>query len=134
MGKGVPLADAIRKRGFRRWYERQLYESHAHLLTGLLSLIMMGVALEMIQFRGSVMALAALVAIGLAGCLLCVFAWRQFTHLLFRAEYVAERATCATCANYGRFEILSAREVRDSLTGCALHVRCRQCRHEWTID
>jgi hypothetical protein len=38
------LDEAIRKRGFRRWYERQLCESHAHLVTGLLSLIMMAIA------------------------------------------------------------------------------------------
>lgn len=129
----MPLADAIRARGFRRWHERQLYESHAHLLTGLLSLIMMALALEMIEFRSSPSHFLLLVAIGVAGCGLCIFAWRRFTFQLFRAEYLAERATCASCRCYGRFEVLAARESRDTITGCLLEVRCRQCSHEWTL-
>jgi hypothetical protein len=128
------LADAIRARGLRRWYERQLYESHAHLLTGLLSLIMMAVALEMIEFRKSASQFLLLAAIGAGGSCLCVFAWRRFTFQLFRAEYMAERATCAACACYGRLEVVNARATSDALTGCALHVRCRQCGHEWTIE
>ena len=40
----MPLDEAIRKRGFRRWYERQLCDGHAHLVTGLLSLITMAIA------------------------------------------------------------------------------------------
>jgi hypothetical protein len=59
----MPLDEAIRKRGFRRWHERQLYESHAHLVTGLLSLIMMAIAIEMIEFRASAAGLVALVTI-----------------------------------------------------------------------
>ncbi len=128
------LADAIRARGFRRWYERQLYESHAHLLTGLLSLIMMAIALEMIEFRKSASHLLLLVAIGVAGSCLCVFAWRRFTFQLSLAEYLAGHATCAACRCYGRLEVLGAHAADDSPAGCVLEVRCRQCGHEWTID
>ena len=130
----MPLDESIRARGFRRWYERQLYESHAHLVTGLLSLIMMAVSLEMIEFRSSAAGLAALVAIGVAGGGVCIFAWRRFTYTLFRAEYLAGRATCAACHAYGRFEVVAARQSPESLTGCALDVSCRQCHHRWTID
>jgi hypothetical protein len=130
----LSLEEAIRARGFRRWYERQLYESHAHLLTGLLSLLMMAVALEMIEYRGSAAGFAMLVAIAVAGCGLCIFAWRRFTYLLFRAEYLAARATCKACGGYGRFEVIRSRESSDSVAGCELGVRCRQCRHEWTIS
>lgn len=128
------LAEAIRARGFRRWYERQLYESHAHLLTGLLSLIMMAVALEMIEFRRSASQFLLLVGIGIGASGVCVFAWRRFTFQLFRAEYMAERATCAQCACYGRLEVVGARVSADSVTGGAIDVRCRQCGHAWTID
>jgi hypothetical protein len=129
----LPLEDAIRERGFRRWHERQLYESHAYLVTGLLSLIMMALALEMIEFRESASHFLLLVSIGVAGCSLCIFAWRRFTFQLFRAEYLAERATCTACRCYGRFEVLVARQSPEALTGCVLDVRCRQCRHEWTL-
>jgi len=40
----MPLDEAIRKRGLRRWYERQLCDGHAHLVTGLLSLITIAIA------------------------------------------------------------------------------------------
>jgi hypothetical protein len=130
----MSLDDAIRQRGFRRWYERQLFESHAHLVTGVLSLLMMAIAIEMIEFRKSFAGLLALLAIAIVGAGLCVFAWRQFTRLLFRAEYLAERATCGACRTYARFEVIGSRRVPESLTGCSLHVRCRKCTHAWTID
>jgi hypothetical protein len=39
-------ADDIRKLGFRRWYERQLLESHACLVTCFLCTILLAVCLE----------------------------------------------------------------------------------------
>jgi len=40
------LAEGIRKTGFRRWYERQLIESHLYFVTAVLSLIVVGAGLE----------------------------------------------------------------------------------------
>jgi len=37
----MPVIDYIQKYGFRRWYERQLIESHAYLTLGFIALIMM---------------------------------------------------------------------------------------------
>lgn len=128
------LDNAIRRRGFRRWYERQLYESHACLVTGLLALIMMAVAVELISFRESPGGLLSLLAIGAAGGLVCVAAWRQFTYLLFRAEYVAERATCPACGAYGRFAVEHSAEAPATVIGCTLQVRCRVCARDWRID
>lgn len=127
------LDDAIRRDGFRRWYERQLYEGHAYLVTGFLALIMMAIALEVISFRDSAAGLFALVAIGAAGGALCVFAWRQFTALLARAEYVAERAVCPACRVYAKFTIERADDAPESVCGCTLAVRCRSFGHAWTI-
>ena len=61
------LSDSIRRRGFRRWHERQLIESHAYLVTGLLALIMMAIAIEMIDFRQSAQGLLALLLVGAGG-------------------------------------------------------------------
>ena len=124
---------AIGARGFRRWYERQLVESFAYMTTGVLSLIMMAVAVEMLEFRSTPAGLVALVAIGMAGGALCLFAWRRFHQLLFRAEYLAERAVCASCGAYGRFTLLSSREAPDAPAGCTLDVHCRACGNEWTM-
>jgi hypothetical protein len=65
------LDQAIGKRGFRRWYERQLYEGPAYLVTGLLALIMMAIALEVVQFRDSLLELVVLPGIcAIGGCIL----------------------------------------------------------------
>lgn len=129
----MSLKAAIARHGFRRWYERQLIESFAHLVTGVLSLIMMALAIEMLEFRSSAAGLLALVAIGATGGALCVFAWQRFHRLLFRAEYLAEKAVCARCRTYGRFTLVASREAPDTPAGCALDVRCRSCGNEWTI-
>jgi hypothetical protein len=129
----MPLDDAIREHGFRRWYERQLGESFACLLTGFLSLIMMAIALEMIDFRAGVDGLFLLLAIALAGGGVCVAAWARFNRQLALAEYLAERATCPECRAYARFTVIAARDARGTAAGCAMTVRCRGCGHVWHI-
>ena len=124
---------AIGARGFRRWYERQLVVGFACLTTGVLSLIMMTIALEMVEFRSSAAGLLALLGIAVAGATLCVVAWRRFHLLLFRAEYLAERAVCPRCKVYGRFAVLRSRDLPDAPAGCSLDVGCRACGNEWTI-
>lgn len=129
----MPLDDALRQRGFRRWYERQLVESHAWLVTGFLALIMMAVALEVIEFRSSAANLLFLATVAGAGGLVCVFAWRRFNETLFRAEALAEQAVCASCGTYGRFEVVSAHDSPDTVSGRIVQVRCRQCAHLWQL-
>jgi hypothetical protein len=129
----MALDDALRQRGFRRWYERQLIEAHAYLVTGFLALIMMLVALEVVEFRSSAANLLFLVAVASAGGVVCVFAWRRFSVTLFRAEAIAEQAVCPGCATYGRFAVVSAHDAPDTVSGRVVHVRCRQCAHTWRI-
>lgn len=128
----APLA-AFGAGGFRQWYERQLAEAFAYLGTGILSLIMTALALEMLEFRSTAAGLVALTAIAAAGGGLCVFAWRRFHYMLARAEYLAERATCGKCRVYGKFTVVAAREVPDTPGGGSFDVCCRKCGNEWTI-
>jgi hypothetical protein len=130
----MAVGDAIRAQGFRRWYERQLGEGFACMITGFLSLIMMAVALEVIDFRTSVGGLLLLLAIALPGGGLCVAAWGRFNRLLARAEYLAERATCAGCRTYARFAVIDSRHASGTVAGCVLTVRCRCCGNEWHIE
>jgi hypothetical protein len=125
--------DALRKRGFRRWYERQLVESHAYLVTGLLSLIMMAIAIEVIEFRESLPNALVLALIAASGGWLAIFAWKQFTKLLFRAESLAGQAVCGECRAYGKFDVMEAHDSSEALTGRSLVVRCRQCQHQWKM-
>ena len=127
------LDEEFRQRGFRRWYERQLLHGHAHLVTGLLALIMMVVAMEVIPFRQSVGGFLALLVVGAAGATICVVTWRKFTFMLSMAEYVAKQATCPACGVYARFSVDRGDAAPDLVTGCVVHVRCRGCGHTWTI-
>jgi hypothetical protein len=129
----MSLADAIRKHGFTRWYERQLYESFAYLVSGFLALIMMAIAMEVTDFRQSFGGLLVLVAVAACGAMVCVVTWGRFHTLLARAEHFAGQARCPACMAYARFDVVSTRHSYDALEGCALGVRCRKCAREWTI-
>jgi len=129
----MSIDDAVRKLGFRRWYERQLVESHAYLVTGFLSLIMMAIALEVIEFRESIANAIVLALIATTGGWLAIFAWKQFTKLLFRAESLASQAVCSGCRAYAKFDVIEAHDSNEALTGRSLVVRCRQCQHQWRM-
>ena len=48
----MKLAEGIRKHGFRKWYERELLQSHAHLLLTFLCMIGLFAAFEALgRFR-----------------------------------------------------------------------------------
>ena len=133
MTSSTKLGSTIGARGFRRWYERQLIDGFAFLVTGVLSLLMMAIAIEMLEFRATAGGLLALVAIAVGGGGLCIGSWLQFHRLLSRAEHLAEQATCGDCRTYGRFSVISSQEFADAPVGCTMDVRCRTCGKEWTI-
>lgn len=129
----MSIDDALRRRGFRRWYERQLIESHAYLVTGFLSFIMVAVAVETIEFRESVVNSLALALVAGAGGYLCIFAWNRFKDTSMQAETLAGQAVCTQCSAYGRFDVLEAHDATDAAFGRCLTVRCRGCSHEWKM-
>lgn len=127
------LDDDLKRRGFRRWYERQLIEAHAYLISGFLSLIMMAIALETIEFRESLANTLMLALVAACGGGAMLIGWRRFTRQLFVAETLAEQATCKSCNAYGRFEVIEAHDDAQALTGRLLTVRCRRCSHQWSM-
>ena len=70
--------ESIRKLGFKRWYERQLIESHGYLVTCFLSMILIAVALDDVTAKAP--ALERLLMIALAGCAfaLSIYAWGKY--------------------------------------------------------
>lgn len=135
----MELAEGIRRVGFRRWYERQLIESHLYLVSWFLCLIMVLACLEGFSFRGPgwepVLRLAAMIA----GTALSLWSIRRYFAALGFAEHAAKRSTCAKCASYGLLEVAGEEELSRRV-GWAEHapppvaVRCRKCGNEWTID
>jgi len=123
------LADGIRRRGFRKWYERELLASHAHLVLTFLCVIGVFAAFEVFDRSDSTAdQLTDVVAI-----LLCagvgIWAMRRYLFLLMHAETTANQAACPVCQTYGRFDV--AAEVREAEP---LTVRCRHCSHHWKIE
>lgn len=123
------LSDGIRRIGFRKWYERTLLASHAHLVLCFLCLIGVFAAFEASQqFREAGERLGNIAAI-----LLCagvgVWALRRYLMLMSRAESAANQAECPSCKAYGRLELPAA-----DAQGDEVEVRCRGCAHQWRIE
>ncbi|MEO5771487.1 MAG: hypothetical protein ABIQ29_05410 [Burkholderiaceae bacterium] len=125
----MKLADGIRKHGFRKWYERELLQSHAHLVLTFFCTIGIFAAFEALgRFRSfsdqftNILAIAVCAAVG-------VWALRRYLRLLLHAEATAHQADCPACKAYGRFK-LDGDSPRDS----SVPVCCSKCQHRWTIS
>lgn len=134
----MQASDYILRHGFRRWYERQLIESHAYLALGFVALILMLSGAEVLSdMRSGTGYLGTLVMAALGGLMVLV-AWRRFNVLLARAERFAEAATCPECKTWGKFRVLSQESTPDDEPPEAgrprwLRVRCAQCGGEWKL-
>lgn len=134
----MELAEGIRRLGFRRWYERQLIESHLYLVSCILCAIVVFASAEGFSLRmpgvEPFLRLAVMMAGGWAG------AWSlvRYLAMLSLSGYAAERSVCKKCQAYGMLEVTGTRAPREHKdTGVALTpvcVRCRKCGNEWTIE
>jgi hypothetical protein len=137
--KGADISEEIRRRGFRRWYERQLIESHAYLVTAFLSLILLLAGFEAMRaLRGSPVYYVAMVGIAAAAGVVMWVAWQRFTVLLARAELFAESAGCPRCQAWGKFDVLAAESCGPDDPPEAgrphwVRVRCRKCGEQWRL-
>jgi len=123
------LAEGIRKHGFRKWYERQLLQSHAQLVLAFLSAIGVFAAIEAAsRFKDLGEQLFDAGAVVLC-TVIGIIAIRRYLFLLSHAEAVANQADCPACKTYGRLDAVD--ECND---GQRVHVRCRRCGHAWHID
>ena len=136
----MELTEGIKKIGFRRWYERQLIESHLFLVTSFLCLVTVLACFEGFNLRmpawETVMRLVAMVA----GAATCVWTLRRYLALLNFAVRAAERSRCEKCSAYSALELSGAIAYRPAMPGGEegvpppVGVRCRRCGHEWTIE
>jgi hypothetical protein len=120
--------------GFRRWYERQLIESHAWLVSCFLCLIAAVSGVEMAGSADRAVKLGGL-ALLLAGAVLCWYCYRRYHTMLLLAERLGEEATCPTCGRYARFEVVRATPGGEHPENEDVHViaRCRHCAAQWVM-
>lgn len=122
------FSDRIRRIGFRKWYERELMSSHAHLLLCVLSVIAMLASFEAASGASTDEKMMDMLFVVMSGAI-ALWALRRFLFLNLRAEGVANQASCGDCGEYGRFHVVGEDRDPDST-----QVRCKKCAHLWTIS
>jgi hypothetical protein len=129
----------IARLGFKRWYERQLIESHAYLVTCFLCMVVVAACLEELSFRApGIKPFAMLALVGVGGWV-AIFSWRRYRTILLAAERLGDRSTCETCGAYAKFDVLESggsdgpSQIGDGTPETWLRVRCRKCGHGWTM-
>lgn len=125
----MQLSDGIRRIGFRKWYERTLLASHAHLVLCFLCFIGVFAAFEATGRFTSVSDRLTDVATILICTVTGAWALRRYLRLMARAESAANQAECPHCHAYGRLELHQA-----DAQGDEVEVRCRGCGHAWRIE
>ncbi len=125
----MSIGQTIRRFGFRKWYERELIQSHLHLILLVLSTLGLLGSAETFSIREPLADQFTTLVCAAASAAIGYYALRRYLYLLNHAEYVADQATCRQCSAYGRLDLLD--EARD---GARLRVRCRACSNDWTIE
>ena len=136
--------EKISKLGFKRWYERQLMEGHAYLVTCFLGVIVAATSFEAFPLHSPVMRFVFRLALLSAGALVSLYSWRRYRDMMFLAERLGDVATCRKCGAYAAFNVLafgprSLRAAPDNAGRAALDaetwlkVRCRKCGNEWRM-
>lgn len=129
----------IERYGFRRWYERQLIESHAYLALGFVALILLLSGMELLSNAEAGLRYVIVLGTAAAGGTLTVVARRRFGALLARAEHFGEAATCPQCKAWGKFKVLAqessnADDPPEAGRPHWLSVRCKQCEAVWKLQ
>lgn len=120
-----PLAEGIRRFGFRKWYERELLSSHAHMLLALLSTIALLASFEGFQLSGRDGKLMDTLFVIVCAAI-TFWALRRYVYLLMHAEEMANQANCPQCQSYGLLQVADIQDERPRLRVC-----CKRCRTEW---
>ncbi len=135
----MQVDQAIAKHGFRRWYERQLIESHAFLVTCVLCMIAAAGTVEAFFDLESTPARAGTVVGAFAAGAIALRAWSRYREIMARAEWMGDHATCSACQTYARFRVLgttprpAAAESGIAADVPTIAVECKQCGHRWEI-
>jgi formate dehydrogenase maturation protein FdhE len=138
----MDIVARIRKQGFRKWYERQLIDSHLSFVTCFLCGIVVASCLSELQVLALGWKSVALLAAVFGATLLGWRSWRRYITVLERAEVYGSRSICPACKAYARFEIVATGHAAEGpyldpparpLPYPWLRVRCRKCGATWRM-
>lgn len=125
------LPEGIRRFGFRKWYERELLASHAHMALALVSAVALIASFE--AFKGGSWAEKLMdTAFVLICASVSLWSLRRYLYLLMHAEEMANQANCEQCKAYGLLLLDQAhtadREAR------LVPVCCKRCGFRWNME
>ncbi len=133
--------DRIRTDGFRYWYQRQLIECHAWLVSWFLGVIVLVSGIEVAGADAASRMAGGLLLLG--GLAIALYSWKRYRLLFEIAERLGEQAVCPGCKAYGRFRVQRSwpaplPDGGDSLLenhggGVWLRAQCRKCGDEWVL-
>ena len=127
-----PLAEGIRQWGFRKWYERELLSSHAHMALAVLAAVAMIACFE--AYQGASIGDKLLNTVLLvASAAIALWSLRRYLFLLMHAEEVANQASCPRCDTYGRLTVSGTLQTTRDGTRL-LPVCCKRCGFAWQLQ
>ena len=109
-------AHTIRRLGFRKWYERELLESHAHLVLLLLSTLGLLGSMEVYSLQLPIGSQLDVLACAVVSAVIGVWSLRRYLYLLMHAEHAANQADCPHCGVYARFTLVDGAAAAPSIT------------------
>ncbi len=133
---------SIRRLGFRKWYERQLIDSHLALTTCFLCGIVVASSLEAVNLHEFGPRPALLLGLVFLAIAVGWLSWKRYIRVIERAERYGQRSNCPSCNSYARFQILSSGvDAVPGPTATAvaplevawLRVQCRKCGTAWRM-
>ena len=124
-------ARAIRRLGFRKWYERKLLYGHGHLVLLLFSGLGLLGGLEVFSVRSPLSSQLLVLACVLASAAIGLRSLRRYMALLGYAEYLAHQANCPACNAYARWHV---EDEQGPSAEAVLRVRCKACGNGWQIE
>jgi len=127
-----PLAEGIRQLGFRKWYERELLSSHAHMALAVLAAVAMIACFE--AYKGASVGDKLMNTVFLlVSAAVTLWSLRRYLFLLMHAEEIANQANCPRCDAYGLLTV--AETVRTGADGTRLvPVCCKKCGFTWVLN
>lgn len=134
--------DRIRTDGFRRWYERQLIECHAWLISWFLGVIVLVSGMELLGERVASRTSGLLLLLG--GLAVTLYSWKHYRLMLEVAERLGEQAVCPNCNTYAKFAVMSSGPaplpdggdpaLENHGGGIWLLAQCKKCGREWMLN
>lgn len=127
-----PLAEGIQRMGFRKWYERELLSSHAHMALAVLAAVALLASFEAMRGAPAAQQLLNLGMAAISG-LIAYWALRRYMYLLMHAEEIANQANCPRCQAYGQLQLDGATTTDRNLAQL-VPVCCKKCAFHWTLS